>query len=68
LPIKKRKEKIRNYPLDETIVEFLLTGEKPVEGTPAWSFYLSRHFDDSRDLIRKTWEQNREFLLTIWKH
>lgn len=49
--------------LDETIREFLLTGEKPERETPAWDLYVSRHFKNDVDQIGNAWLQHRDSLL-----
>jgi len=52
-----RKRTVRNRKndivLDETVLEFLRTGNKPDRGTPAWELYTSRFFDDGA-LIEET--------------
>ena len=63
---KSRNMRIEPIPLDETIIQFFFSGEKPERGTPAWSLYISRHFDWG-EKIRVAWLQHKKFLLRKWK-
>jgi hypothetical protein len=47
--------------LDETIKQFLLYGETPERGTPAWPLYTSRHFGPEELLA--AWNQHKAMLL-----
>ena len=66
---RKRVSRIRRDSifLDETVKQFLLTGETPERNTPGWSLYVSRFFNDSKGDIRAAWIQHRTDLLAEWK-
>lgn len=53
---RKRTSRIRNNSMafEETIKQFLLTGEKPERATPAWALYTSRFFDGGKEYRRNT--------------
>jgi hypothetical protein len=64
MAIKPRKIRSRNIELDETVKEFLLSGNKPERGTPGWDLYVSRFFD--RDSIKKAWRKHSEEVMADW--
>ena len=63
---RKARTRKKALPLDDTITRFLLYG-KAERDTPAWSLKGSHFFDDSRELIRETWETYRDALMPLWK-
>jgi len=63
MALKPRKKRDRRPEIDETTLKFMQTGQKPEKDTPAWDFYISRHFEP--DLHEKTWERLSAEILEI---
>ena len=59
--IKPKKPKKEKYPIDETVLKYLRTGEEPERGTLGWDLSTSRFFDDG-ELIRKVIEEYKHLL------
>ncbi len=54
--------------LDDSIREYLFTGETPPHNTPGFSLYAdNRFFDWTHTATEKAWREHREQLLREWK-
>lgn len=65
---RKRTQRTRKeiMPFDQTVKDFLITGEKPEKDTPAWELYTSSFFTGEEGIIKETWQEYRKQLLDEW--
>lgn len=62
---KVRRRKV-HISLDESIINYLLWGEEPEEGTPGYAVYSDDFFDDAH-LADEIWAEHGEILRKIKK-
>ena len=64
----RRARKREVFTLDDSMLNFLLTGAEPEEhDAPAWKLWRGLIFDDVQDKLKHLWRKHRAELLTSWK-